>query len=109
MSLQVRGDYIKDWQSHSTMTTPDGTEIKHRIRVNEPLIYNGFYYYQSSYSPQPPYGQEPDKWYTILRVAKDPGLPLVYFGIFLMSLGMIWSFYIGPRFKKGAKTNEEVE
>jgi hypothetical protein len=100
LSLYIRGDYIKDWRSHASMLEPNGNSIEHVIRVNEPLVYNGFYYYQTDWRPKVPYGETPEKWYSILRVTKDPGLLLVYLGIAMMTFGMIWAFYIGPRFKK---------
>ena len=100
LSLYIRGDYIKDWRSHASVLDPNGNVIEHTIRVNEPLVFNGFYYYQTDWRPKVPYGETPEKWYSILRVTRDPGLPMVYLGIALMTFGMIWAFYIGPRFKK---------
>lgn len=100
LSFYIRGDYIKDWRSHSSVLSPQGQTIDHVIRVNEPLVYNGFYYYQTDWRPKVPYGETPEKWYSILRVTRDPGLLLVYIGIALMTFGMIWAFYVGPRFKK---------
>jgi hypothetical protein len=107
LTLNVRGDYIKDWQSHMLVTPTQGEPFRHSIRVNEPLIFDGFFFYQSDWQPKVPYGQTPSKWYTILRVVHDPGLPLVYIGIALMTFGMIWAFYIGPRFRKKEDTDSE--
>lgn len=99
LMFQVRGDYIKEWLSHLTVIE-NGEEIRtHTVRVNEPLIYNDFYFYQSSYEPVVAYGEKPKKWYTYLRVTKDPGLGFVFLGIGMMSFGMIWAAYIGPRFR----------
>jgi hypothetical protein len=117
LNFHVRGDYIKDWRSNVTVTYGDRQELRHSIRVNEPLIFNGFYFYQSDWQPKVPYGLTPaeyqpddpadfsaDKWYTYLRVVNDPGLPLVYIGIAMLTAGIFWAFYIGPRFRRNKKT-----
>lgn len=105
--FSIRGDYIKDWQSHVTLIQ-DGQEVRSQVlRVNEPLIHNGYYFYQNSWAPQVPYGVTPDKWYTILRVVNDPGLLLVYLGIAMLVFGSIYVFYIQPRFRRSNGTNRE--
>lgn len=56
------------------------------IRVNHPLQYKGYAFYQSGYNPK-----DPD--WTGLEISRDPGLPLVYTGFLLLNAGVIMIFY----------------
>ncbi len=56
------------------------------IRVNHPLQYKGYAFYQSGYNPK-----DPD--WTGLEISRDPGLPLVYAGFLLLNAGVIMIFY----------------
>lgn len=100
VTFSVRGDYIKDWLSHVVVNEKGVKVADHSIRVNEPLIYSGYYFYQSDWYPKVPYGQKPEKWYTYLRVNYDAGLFLVYLGIAGLIFGSIYHFYVAPRFRR---------
>ena len=107
VTLTVRGDYRKEWRANVTVLDGDQEVRKHVVRVNEPLVNNGFYYYQHSFAPSVPYGQTPDRWYTYLEVVNDPGLYLVYLGLAMLTLGIIYTFYIRPRFERRAEKKED--
>jgi cytochrome c biogenesis protein len=62
-----------------------GEELTKTIRVNHPLKYKGFTFLQSGYNPQQP------NWTSFL-VVKDPGVPLVFLGYFLLNLGFLHIF-----------------
>lgn len=100
ITFSVRSDYIKDWLSHVVVNENGQQVMDHSIRVNEPLIYSGYYFYQSDWYPKVPYGQKPPKWYTYLRVNYDAGLPLVYLGIAGLIFGSIYHFYVAPVFRR---------
>lgn len=69
-----------------------GEEFPYRIFMNNVLDFEGYRFYQSSY--------DSDERGTILSVNQDrPGTYLSYFGYFLLSLGMVLSFFAkGSRF-----------
>jgi hypothetical protein len=87
--FQYRPGFIKDYKSQLTVLL-DGKKVEQKtIEVNNPLKFNGFVFYQSSYD------QDEGKW-SGLQVKKDPGIPLVYTGFIFMSLGLILQIYVFP-------------
>jgi len=65
----------------------DGLETKRsEVRVNAPLKYGGFTFYQSSYGND---GTE----FTVLQVKRDPGVPIVYLGFLLLCSGLLYRLY----------------
>lgn len=67
----------------------------HHIFMNNPLKYDGFTFYQSSY-----YEVSPSNYATILSVNFDPGRPIKYFGSLLLILGTIWHYMIMRKRKR---------
>jgi hypothetical protein len=57
--------------------------------MNNPLKYDEFTFYQSSYFPL-----GPDLYGSALSVNYDPGRALKYLGSLFIVLGSIWHFYI---------------
>ena len=83
----------KDFISKVTIFK-DGREImKKDIRVNEPLRFGGYTFFQSSYDT------ERLSWSGI-QVAKDPGVGVVYAGFVMLTVGLVIIFYINPLVKK---------
>ena len=105
VTVRIRGDYIKDYRSHVKVLRDGEEQRGHTIRVNEPLIENGFYCYQNSY------GQDRGGFFTYIDISNDPGLPLVYLGMTMLIVGMLYAFYVKPRLRRGkaAKENDYVE
>lgn len=64
----------------------------HHIYMNNPLKYDEFTFYQSSYFPI-----GPETYGSALSVNYDPGRFLKYLGSLLIVLGSIWHFYIRRR------------
>lgn len=62
---------------------------KHTIAVNEPLKVEGWDVYQSSYDS----AMGKDSQYSVFLIVKDPWLPIVYAGIFLLIAGAIWMMF----------------
>ncbi len=76
----------KDYRSYVTVID-NGKEVKkHVIEVNSPLVYKGYYFYQSNYDPNNPH-------YSGISVSKDPGAYIVFLGFFMLTLGGILRFY----------------
>jgi len=66
------------------------------IEVNKPMTIDNWNIYQVSYDTQM------GKWseISIFEVNKDPWLPVVYTGIFMLIAGSLWLFKRGANFKK---------
>jgi hypothetical protein len=80
----------------SWVTAQQGaSETKSVISVNDPMTYAGWTLYQVNYNPQ-------DPTYSGLEAVYDPGVPWVFTGFFLISLGVFWMFYVEPRLKRKA-------
>ncbi|MCM8800869.1 MAG: cytochrome c biogenesis protein ResB [Candidatus Omnitrophica bacterium] len=78
-------ELIKDYKSKVKIIEGEKVLTK-TIRVNEPLKYKGYIFYQASYNPE-----EPD--WTGLQVSKDPGYPVVFLGFILLVIGLFGNFY----------------
>jgi len=84
----------KDFISKVTILKA-GKEIMSRdIRVNEPLRFGGYTFFQSSYD------RDMLSW-SGLQIVNDPGVPVVYAGFILLILGLMAIFYVNPLLKKG--------
>jgi hypothetical protein len=66
-----------------------GGRSEHLIAMNHPLHYRGYTFFQASYVQGEP-------MMSILSVSRSPGLPLVYTGTGLVTLGVLWMFYLKP-------------
>ncbi len=76
----------KAYRSHVTVLK-DGQPVKtHTLKVNSPLVFGGYYFYQSNYDPK-------DPTYSGVLVVRDPGVYIVFFGFFLLVVGGILRFY----------------
>lgn len=84
-------DYISD------LEVVDNSKVLTRksIEVNKPLHFGGYYFYQHSYDDQA--GR-----FTVLRVASDRGLWIVYAGYFLLCAGMFWHLWLRHLLKRQA-------
>ncbi len=76
----------KAYRSYVSVIKDGKVVKKHVIEVNNPLVYGGYYFYQSNYDPKDPN-------YSGISVAKDPGVYIVYLGFFMLTLGGILRFY----------------
>jgi len=91
----VRLDYkrlpgkIKDFKSKLRVIQGVKVMASKTIEVNKPLKYQGYAIYQSFYDPVH------EAW-SGLEIAKDPGVSLVYLGFGLISVGILFTFYIRP-------------
>lgn len=79
----------KDFISKVTILKENKELMKKYIRVNEPLNFGGYKFFQSSYDT------EALSW-SGLQVVKDPGVPVVYAGFILLITGFMIIFYINP-------------
>lgn len=83
----------KDFISKVSVLKSGQEIISKDIRVNDPLRFEGYTFFQSSYD------SERLVW-SGLQVAKDPGVPVVYIGFVMLILGLMMIFYVNPLLKK---------
>ncbi|MDD2412004.1 MAG: cytochrome c biogenesis protein ResB [Bacteroidales bacterium] len=89
--------------SEILLYTESGIEDKaETISVNKPLSAEGWTIYQHSFDYQ--YGK--DSPYSVFSVVRDPWLPYVYSGIFLMMVGACWLIFAKVITKKTSKTKQ---
>ena len=74
-------EMIKNYRSTLTVLR-DGHELMtQEIKVNHPMYFEGFAFYQANYDPNNPL-------YSGIEVVRDPGLPIVNFGLWTLMLGV---------------------
>ncbi len=83
---------VQEWKSEIEILENNVIAKKSTISVNRPLRYKNFSFYQSSYYIDP----IKKKTRSDLMVVKDHGVPFVYFGFLLLSLGLLFKFCIRP-------------
>ncbi|MEK7449765.1 MAG: cytochrome c biogenesis protein ResB [Planctomycetota bacterium] len=74
---------IKQYHSNIHIYHNDHLVLKKNITVNDPLRYNGWTVYQMDYDKK-------IEKRTVLEIKKDPGIPFVYAGFLLMTIGLTW-------------------
>lgn len=89
------------YSSDVVIYTPDGELIETRIEVNHPVSVNGWKLYQYSYDDR--FG----KWSSssTIEAIRDPWLPVVYTGIFMLIFGSVYLMTLG---KAPEKTEEQL-
>jgi cytochrome c biogenesis protein ResB len=60
--------------------------------VNHPVRHGGFRFYQSNVDDH----ERPDPQASVLQIVDDPGIPVVYGGLAMMFLGIVWMLVIEP-------------
>ena len=103
-SLKISDEYsivmtipeVKKFSSDIDILTKDGERISTVLEVNKPFKHNGWKIYQLSYD------DKMGKWsnLSVLELVKDPWLPLIYFGIFMMIAGAFYMFWMGNKITK---------
>ncbi|MCP5003786.1 MAG: cytochrome c biogenesis protein ResB [Planctomycetes bacterium] len=90
---------IKDFKSKLRVVDNGKTVLSKTIEVNDPLKYNGYVFYQSSYDPE-------GGLYSGLQVTKNPGIVVVYSGFILLCVGVVFIFYVKPFLRRKSKKKE---
>jgi len=80
------------YQSRVRVEDAERGSSEHVISMNHPLRYRGYVFFQSSFVE----AGEGQPAASIFSVARAPGLPLVYAGTALITLGLGWMFYGKP-------------
>lgn len=83
----------KRFASDVNIYTKSGQSFSTTIDVNKPAKVEGFKIYQYGYDTQ----MGANSQISILELVRDPWLPIVYTGIFMMIAGAVTLFFIGAR------------
>lgn len=86
----------KKYSSKVELFAKDGTKLETTIEVNKPIKFKGWKIYQLSYD------ETKGRWseLSVLELVRDPWIPVVYVGIFMVLIGAIYLFWIGKKEKK---------
>jgi hypothetical protein len=85
-----RKEEVKEYRSRLSVLAGGRPVTEKTIEVNDPLTWGGWSFYQSNYRRE-------DLTYSGIQVVSDPGLPLVWAGLFAMCVGIAFIYYIRPR------------
>ncbi|MEZ4958955.1 MAG: cytochrome c biogenesis protein ResB [Saprospiraceae bacterium] len=81
----------KFYKSDLSVLDKNGQVLKERsVRVNEPMQFGGYRFYQTDYDPNNPS-------YSGIGVSHEPGLIVIYLGFFLLVAGVTHMFYFRGR------------
>ncbi len=96
MSLVMTTPEPEKYYSDIVLFGQDGEELQYTLEVNKPFTYQGWKLYQQSYD------DKMGKWskLSVIEAVRDPWLPLVYTGIFLLLAGAAYLFWIGREIKE---------
>ncbi|MGH7144557.1 MAG: cytochrome c biogenesis protein ResB [Planctomycetota bacterium] len=90
LAYTIENGEVKSYRSHVTILD-DGRAVKSgEVAVNSPLSYGGYSIYQANYRAD-------DPTYSGFEIVRDPGLPLIWIGMLMISLGVVYNYYIRPR------------
>jgi hypothetical protein len=82
------------YESRVRLEDPEAGPSEHAISMNHPLRHRGYVFFQSSFA-------EGARVASVFSVVRSPGLPAVYLGTALLSLGVLWMFYLKPHLARG--------
>lgn len=91
LSLLMTIPEAKKFSSDILILTKDDQKFPTTLEVNKPFKHDGWNIYQYSYNDM--LGKWSDT--SILELVKDPWLPYIYIGIFMMIFGAFYMFWIG--------------
>jgi hypothetical protein len=89
LALAPKSDEVKAYRSKLAVFKDDQKVLEKTIRVNDPLHYGGYNFYQSNFKKE-------DPTYSGISVVRDPGLIVVWIGLVMVSIGMIFIYYVKP-------------
>ncbi len=94
----------KEYSSDITAYSGDTFE-SFTLKVNAPKKYKGWKLYQTGYN------EELGKWsdYSVIEAGRDPWLPVVYTGIFILIAGAMYIFWKGQTFKKNEDLSSDSQ
>lgn len=86
----------KNYTSEIELFIPEGKQTEFLLEVNSPYKWDGWKIYQLSFDNK--FGKWSDS--SVVELVRDPWLPVVYSGVFLMLAGAMYLFWFGRTIKK---------
>jgi len=83
------GERVSDYLSTVSVIENGEVVLSRVIEVNDPLEFGGFAVYQSDYRPE-------DPTFSGFQIVRDPGMWVVYTGILVNALGVLWIVFALP-------------
>ena len=98
LSLGIRPGTPKAFRSTVTVHDESGHQSKTTLGVNHPVDFQGWKLYQMGYD------QKAGRWsqVSVIEVIRDPWLPAVYLGFFMIMAGNLLFFWNGIKQSEGA-------
>lgn len=96
-SVTFGTDAVREYRAYLRIEDKDDpSKVKKEqiVRVNQPLSYGGFTFYQESYDKKIPN-------YTGIKVKRDPGAGVAQLGLVLMAVGIVFAFFVKPALGSG--------
>ncbi|MDV7186577.1 cytochrome c biogenesis protein ResB [Lutibacter sp. TH_r2] len=86
----------KKFSSDIDIVSKNGEKTPTILEVNKPFKYDGWKLYQLSYN------DKMGKWsqLSVIELVRDPWLPVIYTGIFMMIAGAFYMFWVGNKITK---------
>ena len=96
--LGIRPGTPKAFRSTVTIHSQSGEQTKATLEVNHPVNFDGWKFYQMGYD------QKAGRWsqVSVIEVIRDPWLPAVYLGFFMIMAGNLLFFWNGVKRTEGA-------
>lgn len=92
LTFETRAKEVKSFRSKVALRS--GAEQSETIiAVNDPASVGPWELYQVNYDPK-------DPTYSGFEAVRDPGVNWVFLGFAMLFLGVTWTIYVGPRFKR---------
>jgi len=80
---------VREYRSRITILEQGKEPRVEDVRVNHPVRVHGYHIYQMSWEPSVDIYGRP-ALYTVLQLIRDPGLPVVYTGFVILTIGIFW-------------------
>lgn len=90
LRLAKKADDVENFVSTLGVGVDGRRAVTGEVRVNQPLSYRGYSFFQANYDPKNPR-------YSGILVVRDPGLLLVYAGLLASLLGIVRVLLLRPR------------
>ncbi len=84
----------REYTSDLSIERDGQTVAQKTIRVNHPLYYDGYHFYQTTF------GQDEHGFYSGIQVVSDSGVWMVFFGYALLTIGLCGQYWVVPLMRR---------
>jgi len=92
----------REYTSHLVLKKDGRVLTEKTIRVNDPLYYGGYHFYQSDF------GQDQFGPYSSIMIVSDSGVRTVFAGYALITLGLFGQFWVKPLLHRRAQRGADA-